>query len=114
MIKKVKTIEGLKPKIKKEDNVKVIGGRSRGKTGKVLKIFPGQNRAVVEGVNLVKKHARRTQENQQGGIVTRESTINISNLMFVCPRCNRPSRIGVKRLNDGTKSRFCRRCSETI
>lgn len=101
-------------KIKKNDTVKVIGGRDRRKTGRVLVVFPKENRALVEGVNFVKKHARKTQQDQQGGIVTKESPIHISNLMLLCKACNRPTRVGFTKLSDGTKSRFCKRCNELI
>jgi large subunit ribosomal protein L24 len=101
-------------KIRKNDTVIVLAGKDRGKSGKVLKVFPGENRAVVEGVNFVKKHMRRTREDQQGGIIQKEALVAISNLAILCKGCNRPTRIGTKTLSDGTKSRYCKKCSEAI
>jgi len=101
-------------KIKKDDTVEVIKGRDRGKKGKVLKIFTDTNRAIVEGINLVKKHKRKTREDQQGGIVSIEAKISIPNLMVFCKHCNRPVKIGFMLLKDGTKNRFCRSCKEVI
>ena len=101
-------------KIKKSDIVYVLAGRDKGKSGKVFMVFPDRNRALVEGINYVKKHARKTKQDQQGGIVQKESTINISNLALLCKTCNKPSRFGINVLADGTRSRFCKRCKEVI
>ncbi len=103
-----------KIKIKKGDTVMAIAGRDRGKTGKVLRIYPRKSRVVVEGVNFVKKHMRKTRQDQEGGIIKRESPIQISNLAVFCKSCNRPVRIGITALSDGSKSRFCKRCKEMI
>ena len=102
------------PKIKRSDIVQVIKGRDLGKKGKVLKLFWDRKRALVEGVNLVKKHRRQTRQDQQGGIVSIESSISISNLMLVCKSCNRPVRAGFSVLKDGTKTRVCSSCKEVI
>jgi len=101
-------------KIKRNDTVYVLTGRDKGKKGKVLRAVPGESRVLVEGVNLVKKHKRRTQTDQQGGIVSIESPIDISNLMLLCKHCNKPVRVGVKVLNDGAKVRVCKQCKEVI
>jgi large subunit ribosomal protein L24 len=101
-------------KIKKNDTVYVLAGRDRGKTGRVFMVFPKEGRALVEGVNYVKKHARKSQSNQQGGILQKESPIQISNLALFCKNCNKASRIGFSTLTDGTKSRFCKRCKEAL
>lgn len=101
-------------KIKKNDTVKVISGRDRGKTGRVLKIFPKEHRALVEGINYVKRHTRPTRQDQQGGIITKESPIDISNLLLLCKSCNRPTRVGFTILSDGTKARQCKKCKEII
>jgi len=101
-------------KIKKNDIVKVLLGRDRGKTGKVLTIFSDRNKALVQGINMVKKHARRTSQDQQGGIIQKESRIDISNLMVVCQKCSRPTRVGFSKLSDGTKVRICKKCKEII
>jgi large subunit ribosomal protein L24 len=101
-------------KVKRNDMVYVIAGRDKGKKGKVLRLISGEHRVIVEGINLVKKHKRRTQTDQQGGIVSLESPIEASNLMLLCKHCNRPVRVGLKTLNDGTKMRFCKKCKEVI
>ncbi|MDP3791074.1 MAG: 50S ribosomal protein L24 [Candidatus Omnitrophota bacterium] len=101
-------------KIKKNDTVYVITGKDRGKTGRVFKVYTGEGRALVEGINYVKKHARKSQANPQGGIIQQESAIQISNLALLCKTCNKPARIGINVLADGTKSRFCKRCKEVI
>ena len=101
-------------KIKKNDIVYVLSGRDRGKTGKVFRVFPEKNRALVEGINYVKKHARKTKNDQQGGIVQKESAIQISNLALHCKTCNKPARIGISVLADGSRSRFCKKCKEVI
>ncbi len=99
-------------KVKKGDIVKVISGNYRGKTGKVLVVMPKRNRAIVEGINFVKRHTRRSQKNPQGGIIEREATIHISNLMLVVN--NTPTRIGYTRLEDGKKVRFAKKIGETV
>lgn len=103
-------------KIVKSDTVLVLSGNDRGKTGKVLKVFPDKNRAVVEGVNLIKKHSRPTRDLPQGGIIEKEGPINISNLKVICPKCNRPTRVGVRILEDKSKVRYCKHsdCTEII
>ena len=101
-------------KIRKNDIVYVLAGRDAGKTGKVFRVFPKEDRALVEGVNYVKKHARKTKQDQQGGIVQKESPIQLSNLALFCKTCARPARIGINVLTDGTKSRYCKRCKEVI
>ena len=101
-------------KIRRNDIVKVIKGRDRGKSGKVLAVYPSQGRALVEGINMVKKHKRRTRENEQGGIISIERPISISNLMLMCKSCNRAVRVGFKLLADKSKARFCKSCGEVI
>lgn len=101
-------------KIKKNDNVMILTGKDKGKTGKVLSVFPKKERAFVQGLNLVKKHTRKTKDDQQGGIIQKESSISVSNLMIVCQKCSKPSRIGFSTLSDGTKVRICRKCKELI
>ena len=101
-------------RIRRNDTVAVMAGKDKGKTGKVLRVIPAINRALVEGVNLVKKHTRQTRNDQQGGIIERECTINISNLQILCKGCNRPVRVGYSKLTSGEKVRFCKKCNETI
>ena len=97
--------------VKKNDNVIVITGRDRGKKGRVLRVVSAKNRVVVEGVNFIKKHTKpNPQRNVQGGIVQREAALHASNVQIVCPECGRPTRVGHRRLEDGTNVRFCRKC----
>jgi large subunit ribosomal protein L24 len=100
--------------IRKNDSVMVIAGRERGKTGKVLRVIPEKSRALVERMNLVKRHTRPRGAQQPGGIVEKEASIHISNLMVMCDKCNAPVRVGHKVLADGEKARVCRRCGEPI
>ncbi len=101
-------------KIKKGDIVASIKGKDRGKKGKVIEVLSAESRVLIEGINLVKKHKRRTQQDQKGGIVSIERPISIANVMVVCKHCNKPTRIGFKALPDGAKSRFCKSCKETL
>ncbi len=100
-------------RLKKGDKVKVIAGKEKDKTGKILKILKDDGRVTVEKVNLVKKHQRPDQKSK-GGIVEKEGSIHISNVMFVCGKCNKTARIGMKLMDDGKKSRICGRCRETL
>jgi len=100
--------------VKRGDTVAVIAGRERGKRGKVLRVVPARQRVVVEKVNMIKRHQRPTQKLRQGGIIEREGLLHISNVMVVCPKCDRPTRTGVQQLADGKKARVCKRCQETI
>ncbi len=101
-------------KIRKGDTVSVTKGKDRGKKGKVLKILRENGRALVEGINLVKKHKRRTQQDTKGGVVSIESPISISNLALFCGHCSRAVRAGFTILKDGTKARICRACKEVV
>ncbi len=87
-------------KIRKNDNVIVIAGNSRGKSGKVLKVYPETRRIIVEGVNIMKRHTRPGQRNPQGGIVQREAPIHMSNVMLLDPKSNQPTRVGTKVVKD--------------
>ena len=100
-------------KIKKGDRVVVLAGRDKGKTGEVLEVRPAAGRAVVRGVALVKRHLRQTQ-NQAGGIVTKEGTIDLSNLAIADPKDGKPTRVGFKVLDDGRKVRFAKRSGDPI
>lgn len=101
-------------KIKKNDTVKIVTGKDRGKTGKVITVFPKTGRMLVQGLNFVKKHARRTREDQQGGIIQKESPVHVSNLMLVCQKCGKPTRVSFSTLSDETKVRICKKCKELI
>jgi len=101
-------------KIRKNDTVLVLAGKDKGKSGKVLAVLPRSERAIVEGINFVKKHARRTRDDQKGGVVQKESPINVSNLAIFCKGCNGQTKIGFNILKDGTKTRFCKKCKEVF
>ena len=102
-----------KLKIKKGDHVVVITGKDKGKKGEVLKVIPAENRAVVKGVAMVRRHQRQTAA-QEGGIVSKEAAIHISNLALEDPKDGKPTRVGYKFLKDGRKVRFARRSGEVI
>ena len=105
----------LQTPVRKNDNVVVVTGKDRGKRGRVLKVLPGRNRLVVEGVNFVKRHTRpNPQQNIKGGIVERESSLHASNVQVVCPECGAPTRIGHQVLGDGRKVRVCRKCDGAV
>ncbi len=101
-------------KLRKNDNVMIIAGKERGTTGKILKVLSEKDRAIIERLNLVKRHTKPRGPQQPGGIVEKEASIHVSNLMLMCDRCNAPVRYGHKVLGDGKKVRICRRCGETI
>ncbi len=101
-------------KIVKNDTVLVISGNYRGKKGKVLKVFPKNQRIIVEGVNFIKRHTKPTQKNQQGGIIEKEATIHVSNCKVICPKCNQATRIGYKVLENKKRVRICRKCEEML
>ena len=102
-----------KLKIKKGDKVVVTTGRDKGKTGEVLAVFPSENRALVQGVNMVKRHQKQTPQNE-GGILNRESKIHVSNLAVADPKDGTATRVGYKLNDDGTKSRIAKRSGEVI
>ena len=100
-------------RLKKGDTEVILSGRDRGKRGKVLNVFPQRQAALVERTNLVKHFERRSQTNPSGGIIEREAPMALSKLAIVCPRCNRPARLGMRLTND-TKTRVCKRCQEAL
>ena len=98
--------------VKRNDTVVVLAGKSKGRTGRVLRVLPSEGKAIVEGVNFVRKHTKANpQKNIKGGILERESPIHASNLMVVCGECGKPARVGHRALEDGKKVRSCRRCN---
>lgn len=101
-------------RIKKNDTVIVLAGRDRGKTGKVLKVFPSQDRAVVETINKMKKSQRPTQQNQKGGFLEIEAPIHLSNLMVVDKKSGKGTRLGAKTLKDGSKTRVAKKSGEVV
>jgi large subunit ribosomal protein L24 len=100
--------------IKKDDKVKVITGRDRGKIGKVLKVLRKKDRILVEKVNVIKRHTKPNAKNRQGGIVESEAPIPWSNVMLMCSKCMAATRVTHKSLEDGKKIRACTKCGETI
>ena len=102
-----------KVKIKKGDHVVVLTGKDKGKHGEVLKVMPSDNRAIVQGVAMVRRHQRQT-TTQEGGIITKEAPVNISNIALEDPKDGKPTRVGYKFLKDGRKVRFARRSGEVI
>ena len=101
--------------IKKNDNVIVTAGSDRGKRGRVLRVLPDKGRLVVEGVNFIKRHTKpNPQKNVKGGIVEREAPLSASNVQIVCPECGLPTRVGHRRLENGGRVRFCRKCKGVV
>ena len=102
-----------KLKIRRGDTVRVMSGKDRGKEGRILRVFPQEQRVIVEGVNMVKRHlklrAARGRSGQEGGIISKEAPIQASNVQIVCPSCG-PTRVGYQVFEDGRKSRVCRKC----
>ncbi len=101
-------------KIRKNDTVLVISGKDKGKKGKVRFAYPKDGRLLVDGINFIKKHARAVRGVRQAGIIEREEPIHISSVMLLCSKCNHPTRVGFRFLQDGRKVRVCRRCSEVV
>lgn len=101
-------------RIKKEDTVQVTAGKDKGKTGKVIKVFPDQDELIVENVNLVKKAVKKSEQYPQGGFVEVEKPLHVSNVMLIDPKTNKPTRFGVKMLKDGKKVRISKKSGEVI
>ncbi len=104
---------GTVKKIKKNDLVEVIAGNEKGKRGKVIRVLRDRDMALVEKVNLVKRH-KKADSGSQGGIIDKEAPLHVSNIAKVCEKCDEPRRIGFKVLEDGTKARACKRCGEVF
>jgi large subunit ribosomal protein L24 len=101
-------------KIRKNDNILVIAGKDKGKKGKVRYAYPKTGRILVEGINFAKRHTRATGQVRQAGIIEREETIDVSDVLLVCSKCNRAARIGFKKLEGGKRVRVCKACNEVI
>ncbi|MDD5758751.1 MAG: 50S ribosomal protein L24 [Desulfobulbaceae bacterium] len=101
-------------RLKKNDQVEVLSGKDKGRVGKILRVDPSNNRAVVEKVNMVKRHTKPNPANQQGGIIEKEALVDLSNLKLICPKCTKTVRLGKKFLDDGTKVRVCKKCNEVV
>jgi large subunit ribosomal protein L24 len=100
--------------IRRNDTVLVIAGREKGKRGKVLFVLPTRERVIVERVNMVKRHQRPTQKLRQGGIIEREAPLHVSNVMLVCSKCDKATRVGMRVLADDRRARVCRRCGDIV
>jgi len=100
--------------VKKDDLVMIVAGKDKGKSGKVLRVLPEKERVVVENLNLIKRHTRPSQTNNEGGIIEKEAPIAISNVQLLCPGCSKPARTRIKALEDGNKVRFCKKCNEIV
>jgi len=101
-------------KIRKNDTVIVIAGKDRGKKGKVRRTFPKEDRVIVEGLNMIKRHSRARRAARQAGIIELEAPIHVSNVMLLCDKCAKPTRVGFDFLDDGKKVRICNSCGEVI
>lgn len=101
-------------KIRKNDTVVVIAGKDKGKKGKVRRALPKKSRVLVEGLNMIKRHSRARRAARQAGIIELEAPIQVSNVMLLCNKCAKPTRVGFKILDDGKKVRICRSCQEVI
>jgi large subunit ribosomal protein L24 len=105
----------MKSNVKKNDQVLVTAGKNRGARGRVLRVLADKGKAVVERVNMMKRHTRpNPQRGVKGGVLEREAPIQVSNLMVICPECGKPSRLGRKRLEDGRGQRVCKQCGATF
>ena len=100
--------------VKKDDRVMVIAGKEKGKSGKVLRVYPEKNRVLVENLNLIKRHTRPTQANAEGGIIEKEAPMSAANVQLLCQACDQPARTGKRLLDDGSKVRFCKKCNEIV
>jgi len=100
--------------IHKEDNVLVITGKDKGKKGKVRFAYPREQKVIVEGINYIKKHSKARGAAKQAGIIDLEAPLHVSKVMYLCGKCNKPVRIGMRKLEDGRNVRFCRSCDEVI
>ena len=101
-------------RIRKNDIVRVISGNDKGKEGKILKVFPGSSRIIVEKVNLIKRHTRASKDVPQGGIIEKEAPVNVSNVMLICPNTGKPTRIGKDILSDGSRARVSKKSGEML
>ncbi|MBT1248029.1 MULTISPECIES: 50S ribosomal protein L24 [Thermosipho] len=101
-------------KIRKGDMVKVLSGKDKGKTGEVITVIPKEDKVIVRGVNIVKRHQRPNAQMRQGGIIEKEAPIYVSKVALVCPSCGNATRVGFKFLEDGKKVRYCKKCGEVI
>ncbi|MEN8142758.1 MAG: 50S ribosomal protein L24 [Thermodesulfobacteriota bacterium] len=101
-------------KIKLNDQVEVIAGKDKGLVGKVIRSYRDKDQIIVEKVNMIKRHTKPNMANQQGGIIEKEAPIDVSNVMLLCPKCSKATRVGSKVLDDGAKVRICKKCGESV
>ncbi len=112
-MKRQKILDRVKRHVRRDDRVIVLAGKDRGKVGKIIRVVTKKNRVYVEKINMIKRHARPSQANPQGGIIEREGPVQISNVMVVCPGCGEPTRS--KRVDlEGRRVRACKKCGEII
>lgn len=103
-----------KMRIKRGDTVRVIAGKDRGKTGRVLQVYPDKQRVLVEAINFIQRHTRPTRTSTQGGVVQKEAPLHASNVVLVCNRCGQTTRVAKRRLEDGRRVRVCKKCDEVV
>lgn len=101
-------------RIKKGDQVLIIAGKDRLRKARVIKVLPSHGRLVVEGINIVKRHQRPKQQGAKGQVVEIPMSLDVSNVKLICPQCSRPTRVGVKIIEDGRKARICKKCQKEI
>ena len=106
--------ESQKSRIRKGDTVVIMAGRDKGKSGKVLSVDRGAGRVVVEKINIIKRHTKPNQKVKQGGILEREAPLSLSKVMFLCPVTQKPTRLGIRTLNDGRRVRFSKKSNELV
>jgi len=100
--------------IKKNDTVLVVAGKEKGKKGRVISVEPKKDKILIERINIIKRHMKPSKKYSQGGIIEKEAPLHISNVMLVCSKCGKPTRIGNTVLSDGKKARICKKCKEVI
>jgi large subunit ribosomal protein L24 len=101
-------------RVKKGDTAIVLSGKNKGKSGRVLSVLPSKQRVIIEGLNMVKRHMKPSKRYKQGGIIEKEAPMHISNVMLVCQKCSKPTRVGSVVLDNGKKMRACKKCKEVI
>lgn len=104
----------VKLKIKKDDRVRVLRGKDKGKEGLVLKCFPNEEKLIVEGINIIKRHNKPSKSNPHGGIIEKEAPVHVSKIALICPNCGKASKIGIKTDASGSKTRICKKCKGDI
>ena len=100
--------------IKKNDTVLVVTGKEKGKKGRVISVEPKNDKILIERINIIKRHMKPSKKYSQGGIIEKEAPLHISNVMLICSKCGKPTRIGNTVLSDGKKARICKKCKEVI